>query len=404
MRRTTIRELHLRTGALVNQAAEGHCIDLTWQLIRIENKQRVNDPSLQKAYQYLAAIYGGLKRPALERAFLKTTVGLGADTTFGKWAQERLTANEVPLRMEDVAFLVQKNFNDFAVADAIAVSPLGFSLAQKQAEELALGGWPVVVLNAILQKSQTTSQKETNRAETLLGQWAKRDARLVEEAMRISLADFETLFKRHCAEFNQEDYERSNAGFKKLAYRTLFAEEEATALQGALAYLSYNSFLACGGYSMQQKKNDALDWLEIAVATGFLKVEKSQEMLGWGQLDPIRNESRFQQILGGEQLEPTSSTGWVGLRLKDLSADDRTRRKLPDGVGILIVEVSKGGPAANVGLKVNDVIVRIEDELVGDAARLTQWIAERTPGSKFSVTYFRDGEFWKEILVVAKAP
>jgi S1-C subfamily serine protease len=59
----------------------------------------------------------------------------------------------------------------------------------------------------------------------------------------------------------------------------------------------------------------------------------------------------------------------------------------PEGAGV--VEVKAGGPAAEAGLKPEDVIVRLADEDIFSADDLTRQLADLKPGQKVELEYLR---------------
>jgi putative serine protease PepD len=62
-----------------------------------------------------------------------------------------------------------------------------------------------------------------------------------------------------------------------------------------------------------------------------------------------------------------------------------------DGSGALVQAVEEGQPAAAAGLQEGDVITRVGDTEVTDAASLTAAVRSRSPGDTVPVTFTRDG-------------
>jgi len=60
--------------------------------------------------------------------------------------------------------------------------------------------------------------------------------------------------------------------------------------------------------------------------------------------------------------------------------------------GALVVRVDKGGPAENVGIKPDDVIVAFGGKVVEDLHHLHALLAEQKPGDTVEVTVWRDGQ------------
>jgi putative serine protease PepD len=62
-----------------------------------------------------------------------------------------------------------------------------------------------------------------------------------------------------------------------------------------------------------------------------------------------------------------------------------------NGGGALVAGVEDGQPAAQAGLQAGDLITKVGDETVSDAADLTAAIRNLRPGDKVEVTFTRDG-------------
>ena len=77
---------------------------------------------------------------------------------------------------------------------------------------------------------------------------------------------------------------------------------------------------------------------------------------------------------------------------------------VPHDKGALVMEVEPGGPAAQAGLKGGDVVTRVADEPVGDAADIRAAIADRKPGSEIAVEYVRERRVRTATVKAAAAP
>ncbi|RKQ51344.1 Do/DeqQ family serine protease [Roseivirga pacifica] len=78
--------------------------------------------------------------------------------------------------------------------------------------------------------------------------------------------------------------------------------------------------------------------------------------------------------------------GLLGVQIRD--ADGRFTDELS---GVHISSVSPGGAAEKAGLKVDDVIVGIDDREVRTTSELQEFVARKRPGDKISVKFKRDG-------------
>jgi len=60
--------------------------------------------------------------------------------------------------------------------------------------------------------------------------------------------------------------------------------------------------------------------------------------------------------------------------------------------GVLVQEVTPGGPAEKAGLKAGDIITNIDGRSIKDGDDLVNEIASRRPGSSVRIGYLRDGK------------
>ena len=83
--------------------------------------------------------------------------------------------------------------------------------------------------------------------------------------------------------------------------------------------------------------------------------------------------------------------GWLGVTAEALSIKKAQSLGLETADGILLTEVQDGGPAAQAGLKANDVILAINDMPVEDIRQGIQEIAESRPGENVLLDIVRRG-------------
>ena len=65
---------------------------------------------------------------------------------------------------------------------------------------------------------------------------------------------------------------------------------------------------------------------------------------------------------------------------------------LPEVSGALVQEVNPGTPAEEAGLRLEDVIVAIDEDPVAHSNQLQHLIARKRPGDRVRIAYYRDGE------------
>lgn len=82
--------------------------------------------------------------------------------------------------------------------------------------------------------------------------------------------------------------------------------------------------------------------------------------------------------------------GWLGIVIQDLSPELAESLGLPDGTrGVLVNDVQPGGPAADAGLRKNDVITKLRGEQVQRVSQLQKLVALAKPGTSVTVEGLR---------------
>lgn len=89
---------------------------------------------------------------------------------------------------------------------------------------------------------------------------------------------------------------------------------------------------------------------------------------------------------------PFTSGAWLGVELKDVTADLVRSMKLPGEYGAIVAKVEPDSPAAKAGLEVNDVILDFGSWKVWSAAQLAQLLRETPPGRTVEVRVSRAGK------------
>ena len=107
-----------------------------------------------------------------------------------------------------------------------------------------------------------------------------------------------------------------------------------------------------------------------------------------------------------EQLKEHGSVarGFIGGQIQPVTAEVADAIGLKDAKGALIAEAQANGPAAKAGLKRGDTILAVNGEKVADARELSRKIATFAPGSKTSLTIWRDGKEREVTFEVGRQP
>ena len=96
------------------------------------------------------------------------------------------------------------------------------------------------------------------------------------------------------------------------------------------------------------------------------------------------------------------SRGWLGVTIQNVDAATAKALDMPDNNGALVNSVLDGQPAAVAGVKEGDVIIAIDNQPIEDTEQLLRRVAMLSPGSKSTITVWRDGKKTDLELTVAE--
>jgi len=96
--------------------------------------------------------------------------------------------------------------------------------------------------------------------------------------------------------------------------------------------------------------------------------------------------------------------GYLGVGIQPLNAEEARRLNLPDNRGALVTHIQPGSPAERAGLRPGDVIVKLADHKIADAAGLRNLTAGLDVGSEVSLTFYRDGTARTAPVTIAELP
>jgi serine protease Do len=108
-------------------------------------------------------------------------------------------------------------------------------------------------------------------------------------------------------------------------------------------------------------------------------------------------------VLAGAGNEARIIRPWLGVSGQPVTADIAASLGLKRPMGVLLKEVTAGGPAAQAGLRVGDVVQSINGHEVEDAEALRFRVATLAVGGSARVATFRSGTH-REVEVVLTAP
>ena len=83
---------------------------------------------------------------------------------------------------------------------------------------------------------------------------------------------------------------------------------------------------------------------------------------------------------------------FLGIAMDPVTGTTRAQLNLPEGIGVVISYVAKGSPAQKAGLKFNDVITQMDDQLIVNPEQLQALIRTKKPGNEVTLTYYRQAK------------
>ena len=91
--------------------------------------------------------------------------------------------------------------------------------------------------------------------------------------------------------------------------------------------------------------------------------------------------------------------GYIGVSISDLTSELKEIYKSKGGAFILNVE--KNSPASQAGIKLGDLIIEIDGEIIKNANDLKNIVGNKTPGKTIKIKFERDGKIQSSVIVLA---
>jgi len=95
----------------------------------------------------------------------------------------------------------------------------------------------------------------------------------------------------------------------------------------------------------------------------------------------------------------TNPVTWLGVATDEVSPDLRAQLSLPEGAGLIVRDVTKESPAEKAGVQVNDILTKLDDQILVNAPQLQTLIRGKKDGDEAALTLVRKG---KETKIKAK--
>ena len=129
--------------------------------------------------------------------------------------------------------------------------------------------------------------------------------------------------------------------------------------------------------------------MNSAIATGGGHFGGEGQSAGVGFAIPSNMiKSMLPTLVKGGQI----TRGMLGVLIQDITKELAEQFHLPDTNGALVSQVNKDSPAEKAGLKIGDVIVRVNGKKLNDTRQLRNLVAATAPGSSVRIDVIRDGK------------
>jgi serine protease DegQ len=96
--------------------------------------------------------------------------------------------------------------------------------------------------------------------------------------------------------------------------------------------------------------------------------------------------------------------GWIGVGVQDITREIAESFRLPRSGGVLITQVERGGPADKAGIRLGDVLLRVNDRAVADTTGMLNMIAALQPGEQAKLKLARNQTESELSVTVGRRP
>ncbi len=87
----------------------------------------------------------------------------------------------------------------------------------------------------------------------------------------------------------------------------------------------------------------------------------------------------------------SSAQGYLGVLVGDVDADSAAKLKLKDAKGAIVTLIDHDAPAAQKGVRVNDVVLEIDGQAVENSEQFTRILRDMPAGRTITLVLVRDG-------------
>jgi S1-C subfamily serine protease len=153
-------------------------------------------------------------------------------------------------------------------------------------------------------------------------------------------------------------------------------------------------------------------WLDMRIGWGEEGgpiIDAAGGLLGISTLGPRRRVMVIPAATVERALEPLLANGrvargWVGLAVQPVVVPEGLRVEPGQPNGLMVLDVTNGGPAAQAGVLMGDILVAIDGVAVGSLPRLAERLGPEAVGKEVALRLIRAGEIRDVTATVGERP
>jgi C-terminal processing protease CtpA/Prc len=118
----------------------------------------------------------------------------------------------------------------------------------------------------------------------------------------------------------------------------------------------------------------------------------ARSALAWGNGSEVEAGAGDGLFFFGSSPATSHAQGYLGVSVRDVSADQVVALKLKDARGAEIVLVDHDAPAGKAGLREHDVVLQLNGQAIEGKDQLSRMLHECSPGKTINLLISRDGQ------------
>jgi serine protease DegQ len=139
----------------------------------------------------------------------------------------------------------------------------------------------------------------------------------------------------------------------------------------------------------------------VGINTAIYSRDPTGTSIGIGYAIPA---STARQVMEAIIQNGSVTRGWIGVGVQEITREIAESFKLPARGGVLITQVERGGPADRAGVKLGDVLLRVNDRAVTDTTGMLNMISALQPGDQVKLKLNRNQSENELSVTVGRRP